>query len=271
MSSFLELEHVHVARGENVVLHDVNLRVNAGEHIAILGPNGCGKSTLIKTMTCECYPLATEGTRVSIFGRERWDLTELKKRLGVVSAELPGKATLRTTGRDGVLTGFFSSSTLWPNLVVTEAMRRRAEEVLELVGAVGIAEKMVGEMSAGEQRRVMIGRALVGSGASAAASADAGASNQMLLLDEPSNALDLAAQQELRRMLRRLAQQGTGMLLITHHIADILPEIGRVILMRAGRIVADGAKAKLLTAAVLSELFGAEVRVMEQDGFFHAW
>lgn len=273
MCTFLELVDVHVARGARTVLHGINLRVEAGEQIAILGPNGCGKSTLIKTMTCECYPLAQEGTRVSIFGRERWDLTELKRRLGVVSDELPGRPTLRTTGRDAVLTGFFSSSTLWPNLTVTAAMRARAEEVLELVGAVGIAEKLVGEMSAGEQRRVMIGRALVGSGASAAAEvrADSGASNQMLLLDEPSNALDLAAQQGLRAMLRRLAQQGTGMLLITHHIADILPEIKRVILMRDGRIVADGAKEKLLTAPVLSDLFGAEVRVMQRDGFYHAW
>jgi len=259
MASFLELEHVNVARGDAMVLHDVNLRVEAGEHIAILGPNGCGKSTLIKTMTCELYPVVLEGTRVSIFGRERWDLTELKKRLGVVSPELPGRQTLRTTGRDAVLTGFFSSSTLWPNLVVTEAMRARAEEVLELVGAVGISEKLVGEMSAGEQRRVMIGRALVGSGA------------DMLLLDEPSNALDLAAQQGLRTMLRRLAQNGTGMLMITHHIADILPEIGRVILMRDGRIVADGAKEKLLTAEVLGELFGVRVEVTERDGFFYAW
>jgi iron complex transport system ATP-binding protein len=258
MRPFLELEHVNVARGDATVLHDINLRVAAGEHLAILGPNGCGKSTLIKTMTCECYPLALEGTRVSIFGRERWDLTELKRRLGVVSAELPGRPMLRTTGWDAVLTGFFSSSTLWPNLVVTAAMRERAEEVLELVGAVGFAERLVGEMSAGQQRRVMIGRALVGSGA------------EMLLLDEPSNMLDLAAQQGLRVMLRRLAGQGTGILLITHHIADILPEIGRVILMREGRIVADGAKRELLRAEVLSELFGARVEVEERDGFFHA-
>jgi iron complex transport system ATP-binding protein len=225
-------------------------------------------------MTCECYPLALDGTRVSIFGRERWDLTELKKRLGVVSAELPGKATLKTTGRDAVLTGFFSSSTLWPNLVVTEAMRARAEQVLELVGAMGIAEKPVGEMSAGQQRRVMIGRALVGSGAALEGDMGGGAVgslNQMLLLDEPSNALDLAAQQDLRTMLRGLAQQGTGILLITHHIADILPEIGRVILMREGRIVADGTKEKLLTAPVLSELLGAKLEVTERDGFFHAW
>ncbi len=95
MPPFLALEHVNVARGDNHVLHDINLTIAAGEHIAILGPNGCGKSTLIKTITCECYPLVSADPAqprpfVSIFGRERWDLTELKKRLGVVSPELPG-------------------------------------------------------------------------------------------------------------------------------------------------------------------------------------
>jgi len=259
MPPFLELEHVNVARGDAVVLHDVHLSVETGEHIAILGPNGCGKSTLIKTITCECYPLALPGTRVSIFGRERWDLTELKRRLGAVQSELPGKQTLRTTGRDAVLTGFFSSSTLWPNLTVTQAMRERAEEVLEMVGALDLAEKLVGEMSAGQQRRIMIGRALTGSGA------------EMLLLDEPSNALDLAAQQGLRATLRSLAQEGTGILLITHHIADILPEIDRVLLMRDGRIVGDGHKRDLLTAPILSDLFATPVQVSERDGFFHAW
>ena len=271
MASFLDLEHVNVARGDNVVLHDVNLRVEAGEHIAILGPNGCGKSTLIKTITCECYPLVLEGTRVRIFGRERWDLTELKRRLGVVQTELPGKPTLKTTGRDAVITGFFSSSTLWPNLRVSDQMRARADEVLELVGASYLAEKPVGELSAGQQRRVMIARALVGSAAEAEAKRGDAPARQMLLLDEPSNALDLAAQQGLRTMLRTLAQSGTGLMLITHHIADILPEIERVILMRDGRIVGDGPKEDLLRADVLGELFGVELAVTERDGFYNAW
>src|SRR6202048_1490586 len=156
MPPFLHLAHVNVARGDNVVLHDINLTVNTGEHIAILGPNGCGKSTLIKTITCECYPIAQPETKVSIFGRERWDLTELKKRLGVVPPELPGRPTLHTTGRDAVLTGFFSSSTLWPNLTVTEERRERAEEVLQQVDAVDLSIKPVGQMSAGQQRRIMI-------------------------------------------------------------------------------------------------------------------
>ena len=264
MTPFLHLAHVNVARGENIVLHDINLSVKAGEHIAILGPNGCGKSTLIKTITCECYPIAQPQTTVSIFGRERWDLTELKKRLGVVSAELPGRHTLTTTGRDAVLTGFFSSSTLWPNLTVTEGMRTRADEVLEQIDAVSLADKPVGEMSAGQQRRIMIGRALAGS-----SSTNSG--RQMLLLDEPSNALDIAAQQHLRHLLRRLAQQGTGILLITHHVSDIIPEIDRILMMKDGRIVADGPRSELLTAPRLSDLFKTEVHLTQKDGFHHAW
>jgi iron complex transport system ATP-binding protein len=253
MPPFLHLAHVNVARGDNVVLHDINLTVNTGEHIAILGPNGCGKSTLIKTITCECYPIVQPETKVSIFGQERWDLTELKKRLGVVSAELPGRPTLQTIGRDAVLTGFFSSSTLWPNLTVTGPMRERAEKVLEQVDAIELAEKPVGQMSAGQQRRIMIGRALV------------------LLLDEPSNALDLAAQADLRTLLQKLAAQGTGILLITHHIADIIPEIDRILLMSEGRIVADGPKSRLLTPGTLSSLFKTEVHMTERGGFHHAW
>lgn len=255
---FLHLSHVNVARGNNVVLYDINLSVNAGEHIAILGPNGCGKSTLIKTITCECYPLVEEGTEVRIFGRERWDLTELKKRLGVVSAELPGKPTLTTTGRDAVITGFFSSSTLWPNLTVTDEMRARADEVLKLIDAESLRDKPVGHMSAGQQRRIMIGRALV-------------ASSQMLLLDEPSNALDLSAQRELRSLMRKLAQQGTGILLITHNVSDIIPEIDRILLMKDGRIIADAPRTELLTAERLSDLFRTEVHLTEKDGFHHAW
>ncbi len=256
--SILELAGVNVVRGERVVLHDIHLRIERGERIAILGPNGCGKSTLIKTITCELYPLASERTHVRIFGRERWDLTELKKRLGVVQNELPGKPILACTGLDAVLTGFFSSSTLWPNLQVTPAMRERADEVMELVGATGLCTRLFGHMSAGQQRRILIARAL-------------SASSECLLLDEPSNALDLSAQRDLRELLITLAERGTTLLHITHHIADIIPAMQRVVMMRDGRILADGNRTQLLTAPRLTELFGTQVHLAEHEGFFHAW
>ena len=256
--TFLEMRAVNVARGDRVVLHDVNLSIRAGEHVAILGPNGCGKSTLILAMTCQLYPIVQPGMVVRIFGRERWDLTELRRHFGVVGAELPGERTAVTNGLDAVTAGFFSASTLWPNLHVTPEMRERSSEALERMEARHLANQLVGEMSAGEKRRIVIARALVHR-------------PKQLLLDEPSNALDLAAQRELRETMRRLAQEGTGLVLVTHHLGDILPEIERVILMRSGRIVGDGPRAELLTESRLSELFSAPVRIGHDEEWLHSW
>ena len=260
---FLDLRRVNVARGDRIVLHDVNLSIRSGEHVAILGPNGCGKSTLILTVTCQIYPIVQPGMLVRIFGRDRWDLTQLRKHFGVVGAgtmgaELPGERTAVTTGLDAVTAGFFSASTLWPNLHVTDEMRSRAAEALERMEARHLSEQLVGTMSAGEKRRILIARALVHR-------------PRQLLLDEPSNALDLAAQRELRETLRRLAREGTGLVLVTHHLGDILPEIERIILMRDGRIVGDGPREELLTEARLSELFNAPVRISHDEEWLHSW
>ncbi len=262
-TEFLEMRQVNVARGDHVVLHNVNLTIRTGEHVAILGPNGCGKSTLILTMTCQIYPIVKAGMHVRIFGRERWDLTELRRHFGVVSAgpmggDLPGERTAVTTGIDAVIAGFFSASSLWPNLHVTGEMRARAREALERMEATRLAEQMVGTMSAGEKRRIMIARALVHR-------------PKQLLLDEPSNALDMAAQRELRETLRGLAREGTGLVMVTHHLGDILPEIERIILMRDGRIVADGPREELLTEARLSELFRTPVRIGRDAEWLHSW
>ena len=256
-AEFLSMRNVDVARGQKVVLQDLDLQIATGEHVAILGPNGCGKSTLIKAMICECYPIVRPGMDLKVYGRDRWDVQELRKHLGVVATELPGERTAVTRGLDAVISGFFSSSTIWPNLTVTESMREGALDALELLGASYLRDRWVGEMSAGEKRRVMIARALVHQ-------------PETLLLDEPSNALDLAAQRELREILRKVAAR-TGILMVTHHLADILPEIDRVVMMRGGRIVGDGPKRELLQADRLGELFGIDVELTERDGYWHSW
>jgi iron complex transport system ATP-binding protein len=259
---FLRMASVNVALGDRIVLHDINLTIATGEHVTILGPNGCGKSTLIRTMNCELYPIVQPGMEVNIFGRNRWNLVELRQHFGTVSDSLstnqPFTRTAVTTGLEAVIAGFFSASSLWPNLHVTEEMRHCAAEALDRIQATHLTRQLVGEMSAGEKRRIQIARALVHR-------------PQQLLLDEPSNALDLAAQRNLRESLRALVAQGTGLILVTHHLGDILPEMERVILMRNGRIIDDGPREKLLTAPILSNLFETEVRIGQQDNWLHSW
>ena len=245
-------------RGARTVLHEIDLRIGVGEHVAILGPNGCGKSTLIKTVTRECYPLMEPGSSMTILGQERWDIFELRAVLGIVSNDLMAACTRWITGHDVVLSGFFSSIGIWPYHDVTVATREKADRILQRLEATHLGERLVSEMSSGEARRVLIGRALVHD-------------PKALLLDEPSSSLDVSAQHELRGILRELARSGIGLILVTHHLADIIPEVERVVLMRDGRLMEDGPKAEVLTAANLGRLFGVPVTMARRDGYYHLW
>jgi iron complex transport system ATP-binding protein len=257
----LALHNVTVVRGESAerpALDGVSLRIEAGEHVCILGPNGCGKSTLIKTITRECYPVAREGSSISILGRERWNIFELRSLLGIVSPDLLASCTTDATGRDVVLSGFFSSTRIFPHHHPDPEHLARAEATLARLGIAHLAHRAVSHMSSGEAKRTLIARALVHD-------------PQTLLFDEPSNALDIAAQLQLRDTMRELAQSGMGILLVTHHVSEIIPEIERVVLLREGGILADGAKQEILTAENLSSLFGVAVRLGQHDGYFHLY
>jgi len=254
----LALNRVTVMRGERAGLEDVTLRIAAGEHVCILGPNGCGKSTLIKTITRECYPLAREGSSIAILGKELWNIFELRSLLGIVSPDLLASCTTDATGRDVVLSGFFSSTRIFPHHHPSTELLERATGALTRLGISHLAERPVAQMSSGEAKRTLIARALVHG-------------PQTLLFDEPGNALDIEAQVKLRETMRELAQSGMGILLVTHHVSEIIPEIERVVLLRRGRILADGAKQEVLNEEKLSMLFGVRVQLGQHDGYFHLY
>jgi len=257
-TALLDFRNVSVARGLKTVLHNITLRIDPGEHVAILGPNGCGKSTLIKTVTRECYPLEREGSSLAILGQDRWNVFDLRNMLGIVSNDLMSSCTRDITAMELILSGFFASIGLQPYHHVTPDMHSKTVAVLETLEVPHLAERCVDEMSSGEARRVLIGRALVHDPLA-------------LLLDEPSNSLDLHATQELRLLMRKLAQSGMGILLVTHHLSDIIPEIDRVIFLRHGRVVGDGPKSDLFTRERLTELFGIRVDMAHRDGYYHLW
>ena len=256
--ALIEFEHVSIMRGRTMALNDVSVKIGVGEHVAILGPNGCGKSTLIKAITRECYPLIREGSSVRILGEERWNVAELRTLLGIVSSDLMMTCTRAVPGRDIVLSGFFSSIGIWPHQEVTLEMHERAERAMALLEVSHLAERFTEEMSSGEARRVLVARALVHD-------------PRALILDEPSVALDLSAQNELRLILRKLAQSGIGIVMVTHHLSDLIPEIERVVLMNRGRIVTDGPKPEILVESRLSALFGRPLQLSERDGYHNLW
>jgi iron complex transport system ATP-binding protein len=256
----LELRNVSVQRGERqterLALDHVSLRIEQGEHTCILGPNGCGKSTLIKTITRECYPLALEGASMSILGRERWDVAELRSSLGIVSPDMLALCTSDATGRDVVLSGFFSATRIFPHHKPSPELLEKVDGALARLGLTHLADRPVAEMSSGEAKRTVIARALVHRPST-------------LLFDEPTNALDIGAQFQLRETMRELARSGLGVLLVTHHVSEIIPEIERIILLREGHVVGDGPKDEILTEGRLRELFGVPIQLTRAGGYYH--
>lgn len=254
----LDFRNLRVMRGQKIALDDFSLQIGADEHVAILGPNGCGKSTLMKTITRECYPVAREDSWMCILGQESWDVFKLRPHLGIVSNDLMLSVTGDASGLDVVLSGFFSSTAIYPNHLVEPEHIALGKAALSELRISHLADRAVCEMSSGEARRILIARALVHK-------------PRALLFDEPCNSLDLAAQYNVRHTMSTLAQSGTAIILVTHELADIVPEIQRVVLMSRGRILADGPKEDILRVERLRELFGVNVEMARRNGHYHLW
>ena len=264
VSPVLELTNATVIKGERAVLDRLTLTIHAGEHTALLGPNGAGKSALVRLLTHEDRPLVPDGgpPPVRVFGEDNWDVFNLRAQLGIVSSDLHhrfvfGNSEGRVTAEAAVLSGFFATQGILRYGVVTPDMRRRASQALERLGVSHLVRRRLDEMSSGEARRVLLARALV-------------TSPRALVLDEPTTGLDLVARHAFMERVRQIARGGTTLILITHHIDEIVPEVGRVILLRDGRILTSGPKREVLTAEHLSALFQAPVAVDEEDGYYYA-
>ncbi|HEY0179722.1 MAG TPA: ATP-binding cassette domain-containing protein [Dokdonella sp.] len=252
----IELDRATVCRGLEPVLREVSLRIDLGRHTAILGPNGSGKSTFVKLIDRELYALARGASPpVRVLGAERWDVARLRARLGVVSPDLHRDlaALGRLSAEDAVVCGFYATQALPVDRAVGAGERRRARAALADADALHLAARSIASLSTGEARRVLIARALVHG-------------PQALLLDEPTTGLDVAARERFLDALRGLARRGTTLVLVTHHVEEIVPEIGRVVLLREGRVFADGAPDEVLTSERLSALYGARLEIERRHG-----
>ncbi len=253
----IDIHNATLFRGATRVFDGLTLSIRQHEQVAVLGPNGAGKTTLLKVVNREIYPVIKPDSWVRLLGKETWNVWELRARIGIVSDDLHSRYTRKTSGLDVVLSGFFSSVGTHGSLAgrVSPAQRERAGSIMADLNVAEFADVPLGHLSTGQQRRCLLARALVHDPAT-------------LVLDEPTTGLDLAASFDYLARVRRLIAEGRSIILVTHHLNEIPPDIQRVVLLREGKIVADGDKACVLNEKNLSATFGVPMRLKRFDGYY---
>ena len=256
MTSILDIRNATIYRGRTLVFDRLSFEISEGCHTAILGPNGAGKTTLLQLITSELHPVAAPDSHVRIFGQQNWNVWNLRTRLGIISPGLQEDIPPHPTALEVVLSGLYSSLTLWPHQHFTDPQRARALGILERLHAAELRDRPYGSLSTGEQRRLLVGRALIHDPST-------------LVLDEPTSGLDLKSCFQYLSIVRDLIRSGKTLILVTQQIQDIPPEIDRVVLLSKGRLVADGPKQSVLTSAQLSSLYEVPVRLVHENGYYH--
>lgn len=256
--SLVEFNHARVRRDGRVILEVDRLTISRGERVAILGPNGAGKSTLVNVITRDVLPLHADPAPVRWLGKSRLETASLRRLCGVVSSGAQWTLDVHLTVREVVTAAIYSALAIPIGLTPSEADRAAAQRAIDEVGLTGFEERDLTTLSTGEARRAAVARALVHD-------------PDILILDEPTAGLDPTASHALRRTMRELARGGRTIVLVTHHIEDVVAEINRVILVQGGRILADGPKCELLTSEQMSALYNIPVTLVERNGEFRMW
>jgi len=256
----LDIRDATIYRGNTRVFHGFSLRIRQHEQVAILGPNGSGKTTLLKVINRELYPVASGSSWVRILGRSSWNVWDLRSHIGVVSHDLQTHYRASTRALNVVLSGYLSSVGVHGMLAdrLSREQKARAKEIMDDLGIGALVDTPFEKMSTGQQRRCLLGRALVHE-------------PDTLVLDEPTAGLDLTASFDYLSRIRQLVAEGRNIVLVTHLLNEIPPEVERVILIRAGAIVADGAKEEVLTVDNLEKTYETRIRLAKVNDYYLAY
>jgi len=254
-SGLIEIKNITAFIGKTKVFDKFSLNIPLKKNTAVLGPNGSGKSSLLKLITREIYPVCSPESSLKILGNENWNIWDLRSQIGIISHYMHSFIFDCAKGKDVVLSGLFASPDIGAFHNVTTEMEKKADEILEFLGLSSLAGREFANMSTGQQRRLILGRALINE-------------PQVLILDEPTSGLDIKACKQYIDLIRNLAANGKTIILVTHHIHEIPPEIDNIVFIKEGKIIAEGKKEKILTEEKLSSLFDVEVKLAGHNGFF---
>jgi iron complex transport system ATP-binding protein len=243
----LEISGLRIRRGDTIILDDVSWRVERGQHWAILGANGSGKTSLLSALTGYLMPTSGEITLLGQrYGETDW--RELRKKIGLVSSSVRQMMTDDEPALESVISGKYAMIDFWG--CVSRGDRIRAKQILRQIECAHLAERPWRVLSQGERQRVLIGRALM-------------ARPRVLILDEPCAGLDPAAREHFLQFLQRLGgkKNSLALVLVTHHVEEIMPVFSHVLILKAGRVLAAGEKTAVLNSKNLSSAFGARMQL----------
>ena len=252
----LQISNLYVQRGDTTILYDIHWSIRPGEHWVLLGPNGCGKTSLLKTLLGYLSPskgsIELLGKR---YGSDDW--RDVRIRLGIVTSAIQASIPPAEVAEETVISGKYAQLDLW--MATTRADRASAKKFLNLMGAEGLAGRPWLYLSQGERQRVLIARALM-------------AKPRVLILDEPCAGLDPVARSEFLSFVERLARtpRAPALVLVTHHIEEIRPVFTHAIALKRGRLVHSGRIRDIITSRVLTDVFEAPFKVMRSGGRYTA-
>lgn len=252
MHPILELSALHILRDKTAILRGIDWRVNAGENWVILGPNGCGKTSLLRTITG--YMTASRG-KLSALGRTygACDWRELRLQIGIVSSSLQTSIPAEETALETTMSGRYAQLDLW--VKTTPADRKEARHWLRFLGCESFLERPWLFLSQGEKQRVLLARALM-------------ARPKLLILDEPCSGLDPVAREHFLSFLRNLAKKpkAPALVLVTHHVEEIVEGFTHALVLKNGSVVTAGPLRKALRASPLSQAFGVRMNLKKTQG-----
>lgn len=252
----LQLRDAVVRRQGKEILSVNELSLEAGQSVVLLGPNGAGKTTFVNLITREVQPLHRDQPPVVFKGNPRIPLSEVQASLGMVSASMQEQIHVHLPSLDVVTGGLFDTLGIHRRFTVEDHHRARALEVMEELGIADLADRDIMTLSSGQARRVLIARALVNE-------------PDALIMDEPCAGLDPEGMFFVRRTMRHLARSGCSIILVTHYLEDVIPEMDRIILIKEGVIYADGGKEEILTDEMMRGLFEIPVHVRRDGDYYH--
>ena len=255
--NIIDLRNITVFQGRNKVLDHFSLTIDESQSTVILGPNGSGKTTLLKLLNRELYIVVDPKSSIKIFEKDRWNVDDLRSNLGVVSQHLQYGYSNSAIGLYVVLSGFYSSDGIWQHQTFEEEKLNRAKEVMDLLSISELQDRAFSSMSTGEQRKFLLARSLVNDPA-------------VLVFDEPTSGLDMSTCFQYLEIIRELIGMGKKVVLVTHHVHEIPPEVTRVILLKEGKVIEDGNKDEILTDTNLTNLFDWPIKLVKENGYYQA-